>query len=45
MLISKLSEALAGICGSGYVSSSAEALFPYTMDQTLDLRFSFDILV
>jgi glycolate oxidase len=36
---------IAAICGSQHVYTNAEELYPYGMDQTMDLHYPFDILV
>ncbi|QJB31604.1 FAD-binding oxidoreductase [Chitinophaga oryzae] len=43
--VSALRSYLEDICGSAYVSSDPEVLYPYGSDQTLHLHFPFDLLV
>lgn len=45
MPLSEISDHLSKICGNQHVFTSAEELFFYGMDQTLDLHFPFDVLV
>lgn len=44
-LVSALRSYLEDTCGSAYVSSDPEVLYPYGSDQTLHLHFPFDLLV
>src|ERR1700761_4887135 len=37
--------ALRAVCGHSYVLTQEEDLYPYQRDETLDLRFPFDVLV
>ncbi|HSH67752.1 MAG TPA: FAD-linked oxidase C-terminal domain-containing protein [Bacteroidia bacterium] len=44
-LLSSIRDELIEICGEDFVITDQESLYPYGKDETLDLHFSFDILV